>query len=126
MSLDNKMQTTVRLAKRHSGKTISATTLVAVIGMLNMLDINVLDFIVENSSAYETQIDEFKIDIAQLEFENRILNNKLSHFDHITQSQNFMLQKMLQTDLITMQEYLDMVHAASHRPPTLTEEDDSP
>ena len=122
----SKVEDTFRYAKARPIKTASATALAIAIGAWNMLDINVLDFIVENSSAYETQIDEFKIDIAQLEFENRILNNKLSHFDHITQSQNFMLQKMLQTDLITMQEYLDMVHAASHRPPTLTEEDDSP
>ena len=121
----SRLEDTVQTAKRHPIKLTTATVLVGAITTLNMLDINPLDFIVENSSAYEVRMEEITSDLAQLRFESLILKNKLSHTEHIIKTQNMMLQKMLQTDLITVSEFLSATHSEAHSPLPPAEEDDT-
>ncbi len=103
-----------KTAGRHKGKVISGSSLAGTMAVLMWLGINPLDFIVENSSAYQQQVEIFETEMGQLQFENRILLREIQHSRHIVESQNFMLRKMFQAQLINIDEYTSMIHAIEH------------
>ena len=100
-------KTTVR---NNKGWTISGTTLVAVTVFLFNYGGTLLDFVVSNSRVFEIH----EIDISQLQMENRILLAEIKHSRHIVGSQNFILQRMLDSGLINSSEAFSMHHAVDH------------
>ena len=100
-----------KTAGRHKGKTISGASIVAVMSVLGFMGINPLDFIVENSPAFKTQ----QAEISQLQNENRISLEGMEHNDHLFESQNFILQRMFDSGMISFSEVMGMTHAVSNR-----------
>lgn len=103
MSLQDKTQQTVQLVKENPFKTISISSLLAVGAFLVSQGWNPLDTIVQNSGAY--QILEEKVEG---------LEEKTAHGDHVLETQNFVLKKLLDGGAITVEQYTERYHAVDH------------
>ena len=102
------------LIARFKKSSISGATLLTMLGLVFQFGGKATNFIVTNSSVYQNQKQIFTVDIEQLQFQNRILEAEIKHGRHIIESQNFMLRKMFQAELINIDEYTSMIHAVSH------------
>lgn len=115
------LDTGKKVVRKHKGKAISGSTLAAGIAVLAWLQINPLDFIVENSSAYKQQMEIYDSEMKQLQAENWILKSvikdieeDMGHLDHYVVSQNFIARKLRNAEIITMDDYDKIYHAVEH------------
>lgn len=101
--MSNSLDIGREVINKHKGKVISASSIAGIITVLAWLGINPLDFIVENSSAYKV-----------IDSEVETLQAEVHHFDHIIKTQNFMLRMLVDSHMISLDEYDSSRHDVSH------------